>query len=281
VVHCTSTPKTYRGFFAVVKCGKSSNGAFFVKIALLQMDGAWENPARNHERARALAAKAGAGGARLCVLPEMFSTGFTMNVAALREDSGTERFLADLARECRVAVVAGYAERARGGRARNLAGVWDAEGGLLARYAKMHPFSPAGEDRCFEAGEGPVLFGIEGMEASVFICYDLRFPEVFREVAPRAAALFVLANWPRSRREHWLVLLRARAIENQCFVVGVNRVGTDGNGIAYCGDSAVFGPEGETLLVAGDGEGVFPAELDPALVQEARRRLPALRDRRR
>ena len=108
---------------------------------------------------------------------------------------------------------------------------------FIAKYSKMHPFSFAKEDQYFSAGNTRVIFHIEGIPASVFICYDLRFPEIFRDIAREVQAVFVLANWPSTRKDHWETLLKARAIENQCFVIGVNRTGKDGNGIRYPGAS--------------------------------------------
>src|SRR5687768_13812439 len=149
----------------------------------------------------------------------------------------------------------------------------------LFRSAKIHPFSYAGEDRVYAAGERVVTAEVEGVRVTPLVCYDLRFPEPFRTAAEETDLFVVVANWPDQSREHWRTLLRARAIENQAYVVGVNRAG-DGNGLHYAGDSAAIAPLGDTLVEADDREQVAFADVDPVVVKKLRERFPALSDRR-
>ncbi len=151
--------------------------------------------------------------------------------------------------------------------------------GEVHRYRKRHPFSYSGEDQHFCAGDDLVTVTVDDLRCSLHVCYDLRFADDFWTVAPDTHCALVVANWPRSRREHWVTLLRARAIENQVFVVGANRVG-EGGRVRYSGDSRIVGPFGESLAEAGDGEATLTADLDPALVTETRAKFPFLVDRR-
>jgi predicted amidohydrolase len=219
----------------------------------------------------------------MIVLPEMFASGFSMNVAKTAQDEGRadERFVAELCRRFGVWCVAGVVSRgASPGTGRNEAVAIDPDGRLVARYCKMHPFSLAGEDRCCEAGSEVVTFDCGGFTVAPVICYDLRFPELFRVATRRGANLFlVIANWPDARAEQRMILLRARAIENQAYVVGVNRVGDD-PAHHYAGQSVVIDPRGELIAVAGDGERVLPADLDLRALNDYRASLPWLRDAR-
>jgi predicted amidohydrolase len=151
--------------------------------------------------------------------------------------------------------------------------------GMLARYRKIHPFTFAGEDRHYAAGDRPVTVTLEGLRLTLFVCYDLRFANEFWATAPATDAYLVVANWPERRRHHWTALLQARAIENQAYVVGVNRVG-EGDGLVYQGDSRVVDPGGEIIASAASRETLILADLDAAVVAHARESLPFLRDRR-
>jgi predicted amidohydrolase len=252
-----------------------------MRAALIQMDIAWESIGENHERAEELVGRAAGNGCDLAVLPEMFTTGFTMNLSAVEgaEKNTTAAFLSSLSIKHGISLLGGFPVRPPGGgKGRNIAQAYDRQGQLLATYTKIHPFSLAGEDKVFEAGDTVPVFHIDETPASIFICYDLRFPELFRKIAPSVEAVFVIANWPASRLEHWMSLLKARAIENQCFVLGLNRTGTDGNGIHYSGSSAVFGPSGEAVCSAGNGEEILVADIDPADVRLTRMKFPFLHD---
>jgi predicted amidohydrolase len=234
-----------------------------VRVALVETETVWEDPAANRACLPGLLPAAD-----VAVLPELAFSGFTMDP---RPDPDAEPFLADLARRRGQAIVAGYV----GEGPRNTAVAVDAKGAVLARYAKLHPFTYANEHRHYRSGDDVPVFGLRGARAAMLICYDLRFPEAFREAALKGAEIFfVIANWPAKRVEHWRTLLQARAIENQAFVVGVNRVGRDPNE-SYVSSSLVAGPQGDVLH---EGPGVV--DLDPEQARSWRREFPALQDAR-
>lgn len=254
-----------------------------MKIFYGQLDIAWEDKRANYKKVRALLESAAAPPESLVVLPEMFSTGFSMNVPGIRENtpSETERFLESVAREFRVFVLGGLVTPGKDGRGRNEAVVFHPDGKLLARYCKIHPFTFGGETQHYEAGSEIALFDWAGFNVAPFVCYDLRFPEIFRIGAKRGAQLFaVIANWPSKRMNHWITLLQARAIENQAYVVGVNRCGNDPK-LSYPGRSLIIDPLGEIIADAGTGEAMAGAEVDPARIKAWRSEFPALPDMRR
>ncbi len=248
-----------------------------MRIGVVQLDIAWEEVAENHRRAERRVQEAAALGAQLVVLPEMFACGFSMGAQPEAPGGPTEAFLAELAQGLGVHLVAGV-PLLLGERKSNCA-VWTTPEGAVQRYAKIHPFSFAREHEHYQPGNRVLTWDIAGLRLTPQVCYDLRFPEPFRLAASDTDAFLVIANWPDRRRAHWQTLLRARAIENQAFVAGVNRVG-DGDGLHYAGDSAIISPWGETLAGASEQEAVLVADLDPAAIRAARLAFPALRDRR-
>jgi len=250
-------------------------------VAGLQLDIAWEDPEENLRRAETLAARAAAAGARLAVLPEMFNTGFSMAAERVAPHAEAARVgLAAIARRNGLWLVGGYAEPGdEGGRPRNACSLMAPDGREALRYHKIHPFGFAGEHLHYQGGDALPTADVEGLRVTVLICYDLRFPEPFRAAATRTDLYVVIANWPAARRDAWRVLLRARAIENQAYVLGVNRVG-EGDGLAYAGDSALVGPLGEVVAEAGAAAEVLVGEVDAAAVAEARARFTFLADRR-
>jgi predicted amidohydrolase len=252
-----------------------------MNVIAVQHDIAWENRRENYDRVNALLKDTCVSAGSLVVLPETFAVGFTMDAAAAEEPGGeTEAFLSSLARDHEACVVGGTLTRHGGGKPRNEAVAFGPDGELLARYAKMHPFSFANETDHREPGDAVVTFEWGGMVVAPHVCYDLRFPELFRETVKLGAQVFaVIANWPAPRADHWTTLLKARAIENQAYVVGVNRCGRDAEN-EYAGGSAVYGPRGELLVDAGEGEGVAAAELDREELVSYRASFPALDDMR-
>jgi predicted amidohydrolase len=213
----------------------------------------------------------------------MFATGFSMNVAQIAEGAAreTQQFLASEAEWRDVHLVGGIVRVAPDGRGRNEAVVFAPDGTEQARYQKMHPFTYGGESNHYGPGRAPVLFRLGDWSVAPFICYDLRFPEIFRVAARTGAELFlVIANWPEARVAHWTTLLQARAIENQAYVVGVNRVGDDPTPLRYPGRSLIIGPRGDILADAGNEERVISATLDRGALLDYRRQLPFLADMR-
>jgi predicted amidohydrolase len=252
-----------------------------LNVTAIQMDLAWEDRPANYEHARRWAEKAAAGGAQLIILPEMFATGFSMNSAVTAEpaDGPTPTFLRRLASDLEVTVIGGYVRQAEGGRAWNAALAVGPEGNDLAEYHKTHLVGILGEEEAHAAGDAPRPFTLGGVQAVCYVCYDLRFPELFRLTAVETSLAVVIASWPEARQAHWDALLVARAIENQQFVIGVNRVG-EGGGLGFTGGTAIIDPMGQTLAHGGDREGLVQASLDMAQVNEVRTRLPFLKDRR-
>lgn len=254
-----------------------------MNVTCVQFDIAWENKAANFSRVQSLLSAAAIVPGSLVLLPEMFATGFSMNVAAIAEEQGgaTEQFLATTAREFGVFLLGGVVTRGASGRRRNECVTFSPEGKLLARYCKMQPFTLGGETACYEAGDAPVVFQSGEISIAPFICYDLRFPELARSVmTQRPHLLTYIANWPNARLHHWTRLLQARAIENQCYVAGVNRIGNDPR-FQHSGRTMIVDPHGEILADAGDTETVIQAEIDVAGLAEYRRLFPALADMRR
>jgi predicted amidohydrolase len=251
-----------------------------MRVAAIQHDIAWEEPERTREQVRPLIGKAAADGARLIVLSEMYATGFSMQPERIAEDEGgpNERFLLEQAAEHDAYLVASVAQRGSDGRYRNNA-VLAAPDGRVTRYAKIHPFSYAGEHERYAAGTQHCTVRVDDLRVSLFVCYDLRFADEFWALARDTDVYVVPANWPTPRHEHWRALLRARAIENQAYVVGVNRVGAVRE-LTHDGGSAIVDPLGTVLAGDTDGEGVFSADIDPATVREVRERFPFLADRR-
>lgn len=252
-----------------------------MKVVALQYDLAWEDREANFDTVRRLLTKAAPEAGSLIVLPEMFSTGFSMDVATVAENkkSGTEKFLASTAWQYQSHVVGGLVSKdPSSGMGRNEVAVYDPAGRPVALYQKNYTFSYTTESDHYQAGDGLALFKWHDFTVCPVICYDLRFPELFRTAVRSGADLFtVSANWPDARIRHWKTLLDARAIENLAFVVGVNRVGTDPN-YRYPGGSRIVDHHGKLLAEAGDSETVLTCDLDFADLTAWRRTFPALED---
>lgn len=254
-----------------------------MKIHCVQLDIAWENKPANHARVKSLLAQAVPAPGSLVVLPELFSTGFTMNVAGLAEDSAkeSETFLSTTAKEYGVFLLGGVMNRDAAGRGLNQSVTFGPDGREVARYTKMQPFNLGEEGAHYAAGNEIVTFPCGGFVVSPFVCYDLRFPELFRAAVRRDAQMFVIiACWPIKRIQHWITLLQARAIENQAYVIGVNRCGDDPK-YRHNGHSLIVDPHGAILADAGEGEGVISSEVDVTTVVSWRKEFPALQDMRR
>ncbi len=244
-------------------------------VAIVQDALDWERPAANRERFSARLDEI--AGADLVVLPEMFSTGFTMNAAGVAEtmDGPTVAWLRDQAAARNIALT-GSIVIEDDGQYFNRMLVAFADG-QLACYDKRHLFRMAGEDDVYTAGTARSVVDLDGWAIAPFVCYDLRFPVWTRRRGDYDVALFV-ANWPAPRHDAWATLLRARAMENQAYVVGVNRTGSDGNGIDYPGGSVVLDFLGRELAACGAGQATQTATLSRVALDEARERFPVHRD---
>jgi len=253
-----------------------------MQVVAVQMNIAWEDKAANCAKVRALLESAEVARGSLVVLPEMFATGFSMNVALTTEgrERATEKYLAALAREFDITFVAGVVSDAPAGKGFNEAVVIGAAPGTgeLARYQKMQPFVPGKEAMYYDAGSRVVSFRFGEATVVPFVCYDLRFPEVIRQAARLGAEVIcVIASWPAARTHHWLRLLQARAIENQAYVIGVNRCGDDPC-FHYKGRSVIIDYHGELMADAGETEGVITAGLNLPELRAYREKLPFLKD---
>jgi predicted amidohydrolase len=251
-----------------------------MRVAAIQHDIVWEDADGTRSRVRPMIASAADDGAELIVLSEMFATGFSMNPDKIAEDEGgaSEQFLLEEAARHGAHLIASIAQRGADGRYRNNA-VVAAPDGTVCRYAKIHPFSYAGEHEVYAAGTQFCTVEIGALRVSVFVCYDLRFADEFWALAGQTDLYVVPANWPAPRHEHWRALLRARAIENQAYVLGVNRVGP-ARDLPHIGGSALIDPLGVALFEGGADEAVLAADADPAVVRQIRMNFPFLADRR-
>lgn len=249
-------------------------------VAVVQLDIRWEQKQANFERVSALVDAAAPPAGALIVLPEMFATGFSMNVASIAEEPGgpTDAFLASLARRHRATVVGGVVTRAPDGRGLNQCVVMSPEGAQIARYTKLHPFSYAGEHQHYAPGDHVVTFSWSGFNVAPLICYDLRFPEAYRAAIARGATMLVtIANFPAKRTSHWVSLNVARAIENQAYVVACNRCGSDPQ-LSYDGQSMIIDPRGSVIAGGSTAEGVTLGEVLLEDVTAYRQGFPALGD---
>jgi len=250
-----------------------------VNVLLVQHDIVWEDKPANHAAVAALVDRAAPPPRTLIVLAELFDTGFTMNAASIA-DGRTERFASDLARRHDCWVLAGHAAHSRRSGIANCATFFSPQGEESGRYEKVQPFAAGtnSEASHYTAGDRLLLRTIEGAQVAPFICYDLRFPELWRLATFAGSEVFLIgASWPRGRQEHWRALCIARAIENQAFVVAVNRIGRD-PGSAYAGGSFVVGPRGEIVADAEERSEALFVALDIARVREWRSAFPVLRD---
>lgn len=250
-----------------------------MRIAAVQHDIVWE--ARDTNLARYTQLLAQAGDAELVLFTEMFAVGFSMNTAVTAEafDGPTVTWMRSQAANRKVAI-AGSVPLVddRDTRPFNTFVIARADG-TCETYNKLHPFTYSGEDAHFAPGDTGHIADIAGMRVGISVCYDLRFAPLYYQRAPQVEVELVVASWPQARREHWLTLARARAIENQTYVVAVNRVG-EGGGLTYSGDSRIFDPQGNALAKANNEATILTATLDPATVFATRKAFPVFNDRR-
>jgi omega-amidase len=255
-----------------------------MKIALAQTDIFWEDKNKNRENYLKLIIKASQHGADLILFPEMSLTGFSMNVSDISEEtnlhSKTIEWFKSQAIANNINIGFGYVEKSLYDiKGKNNYCVAATDGTVLSLYSKIHPFSYGLESKFYIGGDDIPYFKLKDFAITTFICYDLRFPEIFQAASKKANLITVAANWPKSRREHWITLLKARAIENQCFIAGVNRVGI-GDNIEYSGDSLLIDPLGNVLLQGSDKEELLIHDIDVDEVYKARESFGLKNDRR-
>ena len=261
--------------------GNSSwSPGFDMNLYALQYSIAWEDRPQNFDTIGRMLDELRPEPGSLVVLPELSDVGFSMNHQALSQAPGGESYrqYAAWAGQWGVHLVAGCCGQGPEGKAFNLALVHNAEGQLVGSYAKQHPFSFAGETRFYESGTTWTTFDWAGCKVAPVICYDLRFPELFRHLVLAGSELFlVIANWPSPRVHHWEALLKARAIENQAYVLGVNRCGQDPK-VEYPGATQLWDPQGQWVARLENQPGVLRACLDLEELRAYRQRFPALSD---
>jgi omega-amidase len=274
-----------------------------LSVSLIQANLVWEDKASN---LRMFGEKIGElGPTEVVVLPEMFSTGFSMRPEVLAEtmDGETVTWMKRMAASKKVIITGSVIIEEEGNYYNRL--IWMLPNGQYGYYDKRHLFGYAGEHNHFSAGSKRLIASVKGWRVNLLVCYDLRFPVWARQKnaptlsmedeedkefggapqyvgqSPEAAEydiLIFVANWPERRAHAWKTLLQARAIENQCYVIGVNRVGTDGNDIYYSGDSMIVDPLGEVLYTGSTEEFVYTTTLEKRNLEEVRAKLPFLKD---
>ena len=252
-----------------------------LSVSLVQSNLHWEDKGANlasfEEKIRALKGKT-----QLVVLPEMFSTGFSMKPKELAEEISGESvaWMKRVAADNQL-ILTGSLIIKEGEEYFNRL-IWMLPNGHFGTYDKRHLFGYAGEDQHYAAGSKRLIASVNGWKINLQVCYDLRFPvwarQQSQEEGPEYDLLVYVANWPERRRVAWMTLLQARAIENQCYVIGVNRVGNDGNQIYHSGDSMLIDPMGEVLYTKKDQEDSYTALLDMEHLKKVRNSLPFLKD---
>jgi predicted amidohydrolase len=247
-----------------------------LNVALVQRALVWEDPVTNREQIAA-DLEALPADTDLVVLPEMFTTGFSMNSDSIAEDDAAASlpWMQELAARHDIAVTGSLAVRSGGAKLNRLLLV--KPDGSFSHYDKRHLFRMSGEHEHYAPGDVRVVVEWRGWRLCPMICYDLRFPVWTRNRGDYDLLLFV-ANWPSKRSRHWRQLLIARAIENQACCIGVNRIGTDGNGLDYSGDSLAVAADGEILLDCESAPGLFCTTFDYAAMQTYREKFPFQRD---
>lgn len=248
-----------------------------LRVTLIQADLAWENGAANRETLWGMIETIEAPG-DLIILPEMFATGFSMSPHDLAESMAGEsvQWLHHVAASKKATVTGSLMIEEEGHYYNRL--FWVTPDGGQETYDKKHRFTYAGEDEIYTAGSLPLQVALSGWQIRPMICYDLRFPVWARNREPHYDLAIFVANWPAKRADHWRSLLKARAIENQSYVIGVNRVGEDGNGITYSGDSLAIDPKGRILFHRALESCVHTLSLDAGLLKTYRKEFPALGD---
>lgn len=267
-------------------------------IALAELNIYWEDKEKNKELCHSFIKTAANHHTDLIIFPEMTLTGFSMNVekiAEQKENSPTLKFFTNLSKKYKIAIAFGMAEYINTSKKK----AWNksylvSNGKILLEYAKIHPFSYGEESKYYQGGNHLSITKINGVVLAPLICYDLRFPEPFQILSAQTDFIFVIANWPKKREEHWNTLLKARAIENQCYIAGINRCGNDPK-LSYPSATILYNPYGKkvktTILSLEDRANqkiintrtngtLYSAIIDKEIVQQYRKEFPLKADRR-
>lgn len=255
-----------------------------MKCALVSLNQLWQDKAANLERCEMFVAQAELEGCDLVVFPEMTLTGYSMEIGKIVEQAASSDTLArfgELAEHYGINIVFGAClAQPEWSMPRNVFCLACPDMSAQVLYEKVHPFSFAGENTVLGAGEHLGLNEVSGMRFGAAICYDLRFPELYSAMATFCDLTITIANWPARRVSHWRTLLQARAIENQCYTIGVNRTGCDGNGLEYVKSSMIVTPEGEIAKPIVTDEEIDIYEIDTGIVARYREIFPTVRDKR-
>jgi omega-amidase len=251
-----------------------------MKVALFQYDIKWEDKSVNKDRINLILDEYTGEAPEWIIFPEMSLSAFSMNPEKTRLIDDDFDFFRRIAKSKRCFISFGGIKDLK-----NTVFTIDSTGNLINEYSKLHLFSYGNETSSYKAGSEEFAlehrsFILKDLKIVPAICYDLRFAYMFWDYAPKTDLYFVIANWPASRREHWMTLLKARAIENQAYFIGVNRVGRDKD-LQYSGDSLIIDPFGREVLNCSSNEGLFVADLDIEIMKTVREKFPFIKDRRR
>lgn len=250
-----------------------------MRLALAQMVIKWHNIDVNLEKCLKFIEEAVKNNVDFIVFPEMCLTGYTMKIDRLPDDETyILDWFKDKAKKYNINIGMGYSIK-NDDKGDNRFTIVSRRGELLSSYSKIHPFSKASEDIYYNKGENIVYAKVDDSIVSTFICYDLRFPEIFQEASKKAQIIIVAAAWPDVRAEHFDILLRARALENQCFIAGVNRFGY-GGGLHYSGHSQIISPFGEVLVFNNTNEALLIQDINVDMIDKARLDFNIKKDRR-
>ncbi len=248
-----------------------------MNVTIIQTDMAWEDKSHNLNHIEEIIVSNNFK-TDIVILPEMFNTGFSMNPENLAEspDGSTFKWMMKTARKGNFGLCGSYIVKDNNQYYNRW--IFASPDGEYWSYDKRHLFTMGGEKESFSAGDNRVVFTYREVRINPYICYDLRFP-VWSRNRNDTDLMIYAANWPESRSEVWKILLRARAIENQCYVVGANRIGTDGNGIKYCGDSLIIDPKGAVIAAAEvNVESYVTADLSMSNLADFRKKFPVASD---
>jgi len=256
-----------------------------MRIALVSLDQCWEDKVDNQLQCSRLSQRINADflGVDLIVYPEMTLTGFSISNPDLAEpatESESLNFFKQLSLKTQCRHIFGHAVRDGNDNHFNRCSAIDSSGQILAAYDKIHTFSFAGESELYARGDKAQQFEIDQTNIGLTVCFDLRFSELYAHYRDSCHMVVNIANWPASRKSHWLTLLSARAIENQYFMIGVNRIGTDGNGMEYQPSSVIYDPLGELCTPLHEEDGLAIYDIDMNQVTNVRAKFPFADDRR-